>query len=103
MNPKKGELLKKETTNSKFKCKQNKNNQVISNLINNAIKFSTYSIIKFIFKKYVWKKVYINVKDTSRGYRLSVIRHQFSSSTKSKREEFWDFIKNIVEDNSGKT
>ena len=22
------------------------------------------------------------------GYRLSVIRHQFSSSTKSKREEF---------------
>jgi len=53
MNPKKGELLKKETKNSKFKCKQNKNNQVISNLINNAIKFSTYSIIKFILKKYI--------------------------------------------------
>jgi len=32
--------------------------------------------------------VYINVKDTSSGGIDSVIRHQFSSSTKSKRGEF---------------
>jgi hypothetical protein len=34
------------------------------------------------------KKCILMLKTRVVGYRLSVIRHQFSNSTKSKREEF---------------
>jgi signal transduction histidine kinase len=60
--------------------------QVLSNLINNAIKFTTGGIIKItIEKKDIDKKICINVKDPGSGIDPSIISHLFSKfSTKSK-------------------
>ena len=43
------------------------------------------------------KKCILMLKTRVVGYRLSVIRHQFSSSTKSKREEFGILSKILLE------
>jgi signal transduction histidine kinase len=60
--------------------------QVLSNLINNAVKFTTEGIIKIIVeKKDKDNKVYINVEDSGSGIDSSIISHLFSKfATKSK-------------------
>jgi signal transduction histidine kinase len=58
--------------------------QVLSNLLNNAIKFTSSSkeeqgIIKIIVEKIEEeKKVYVNVKDNGKGIDSSIINHLFS-------------------------
>jgi two-component system sensor histidine kinase VicK len=61
-------------------------NQVISNLLDNAIHFTKEGIIKIIVeRKYDEERVHINVKDSGSGIDPSIIRHLFSKfTTKSK-------------------
>ncbi len=65
-------------------------NQVISNLLNNAIKFTNEGTIDIVIEKKDGydeeeKKVFINVKDTGTGIDQSIISKLFSKFiTKSK-------------------
>lgn len=62
-------------------------NQVISNLLNNAIKFTNEGTIDIVIgrKNYDEKKVFINVKDTGSGIDQTIIPKLFSKFiTKSK-------------------
>jgi two-component system, OmpR family, sensor histidine kinase VicK len=80
--------------------------QVVSNLLNNAIKFTTKGIIKIIIEKNeIEKKVYISVKDSGSGIETSIIPHLFSKFvTKSKGGTGLGLYlsKNIVEAHGGK-
>ena len=81
--------------------------QVLFNLINNAIKFTTKGIIKIIVEKRYddEEKVYVNVKDTGSGIDLSIIPHLFSKfATKSKGGMGLGLYisKNIIEAHGGK-
>ena len=83
-------IIKKDTINPiRILADKNRISQVLSNLLNNAIKFTTAEkgIIKIIVEvKYDdGKRVHINVKDTGNGIDSSIIHHLFSKfSTKSK-------------------
>ena len=61
-------------------------NQVISNLLNNAIKFPDKGFIDIIMeKKYIDNKVFINIKDTGQGIDQIILPKLFSKfTTKSK-------------------
>ncbi len=99
-------LIKKETTNSMYILADKiRINQVVSNLLNNAIKFTNEGIIKIIVeKKDEKRKVYINVKDAGSGIDSSIIPHPFSKfTTKSKGGTGLGLYisKNIVEAHGG--
>jgi signal transduction histidine kinase len=82
-------IIKKDTTNLiRILADKNRISQVLSNLLNNAIKFTTEKgIIKIIVEKKCddVKKVYIHIKDIGNGIDSSIIHHLFSKfTTKSK-------------------
>ncbi|MGN6707967.1 MAG: sensor histidine kinase, partial [Candidatus Nitrosocosmicus sp.] len=89
-------LFKKETNPIYILADRTRITQVLSNLLNNAIKFTDSSseaveketgIIKIIVEKKIDErgKVYINVKDNGRGIDPSIINDLFSKfTTKSK-------------------
>ena len=83
-------IIKKDTINQIcILADKNRISQVLSNLLNNAIKFTTAEkgIIKIIVEKKHddTEKVYIHIKDTGNGIDSSIIHHLFSKfSTKSK-------------------
>ncbi len=80
--------------------------QVLSNLINNAVKFTMKGIIKIIVEeKDKDKKVFINVTDSGSGIDPSIIPYLFSKFlTKSKGGTGLGLYisKNIVEAHGGK-
>jgi two-component system, OmpR family, sensor histidine kinase VicK len=87
--------LKKERTNTIYiLADKTRLIQVVSNLLNNAIKFTTKGIVKIIVeKKYDDEKVYIHLKDTGSGIDSSIIPNLFSKfTTKSKGGRVWDCI-----------
>jgi two-component system, OmpR family, sensor histidine kinase VicK len=82
-------IIKKDTINLiRILADKNRITQVLSNLLNNAIKFTTEKgIIKIIVEKKCddVKKVYIHIKDIGNGIDSSIIHHLFSKfTTKSK-------------------
>jgi two-component system sensor histidine kinase VicK len=84
-------LFKKEINPIYILADRTRITQVLSNLLNNAIKFTSSSeeeqgIIKIIVEKIdEEKKVYVNVKDNGKGIDSSIINHLFSKfTTKSK-------------------
>ena len=99
--------LKKERTNTIYiLADKTRLIQVVSNLLNNAIKFTTKGIVKIIVeKKYDDEKVYIHLKDTGSGIDSSIIPNLFSKfTTKSKGGTGLGLYisKNIVEAHGGK-
>ena len=87
------------TENTFVNVDKHRLSQVVSNLLNNAIKFTTTKgIIKIIIeKKYDDKeeeKVYIHIKDTgSDGIYSSIIPHLSQNSLLNQKEEQgWDCI-----------
>ena len=80
--------------------------QVISNLLNNAIKFTEEGIIKILIeKKSDEQKVVISIKDTGSGIDSSIANHLFSKFiTKSKGGTGLGLYisKNIIEAHGGK-
>jgi signal transduction histidine kinase len=82
-------IIKKDKINLiRILADKNRITQVLSNLLNNAIKFTTEKgIIKIIVEKKCddVKKVYIHIKDIGNGIDSSIIHHLFSKfTTKSK-------------------
>ena len=99
-------FLKKGRTNSIYiLADKTRIIQVVSNLLNNAFKFTTKGIIKIIVdKKYDAEKVHIHIKDTGSGIDLSIIPNLFSKfATKSKGGTGLGLYisKNIVESHGG--
>jgi signal transduction histidine kinase len=80
--------------------------QVISNLLNNAIKFTEEGIIKILVeKKPDEQKVVVSIKDTGSGIDSSIANHLFSKFiTKSKGGTGLGLYisKNIIEAHGGK-
>jgi two-component system, OmpR family, sensor histidine kinase VicK len=81
-------------------------NQVISNLLNNAIKFTNKGFINIVIeKKYNENKILINVKDTGSGIDQIILPKLFSKfTTKSKGGTGLGLhiSKNIIEAHGGK-
>jgi two-component system, OmpR family, sensor histidine kinase VicK len=84
-------LFKKETNPIYILADRIRITQVLSNLLNNAIKFTSpseeeHEVIKIIVEKIdEEKKVYVNVKYNGKGIDSSIINHLFSKfTTKSK-------------------
>jgi two-component system, OmpR family, sensor histidine kinase VicK len=104
----KEDFLKKERKDSVYVlADKTRLMQVVSNLINNAIKFTTKGIIKIIVeKKYDQENAYIHIKDTGSGIDSSIIPNLFSKfSTKSKGGTGLGLYisKRIIEAHGGKT
>jgi len=103
-------IIKKDTINSiHILADKNRITQVLSNLINNAIKFtsSAEGIVKIIVeKKYDdEEKVHVDIKDNGNGIDSSIIPHLFSKfATKSKGGTGLGLYisKNIIEAHGGK-
>ncbi|MGN6346927.1 MAG: ATP-binding protein [Candidatus Nitrosocosmicus sp.] len=105
----KEDLLKKERTKAIYTFADKiRITQVVSNLLNNAIKFTSAeeSIVKIIVeKKYDEEEVYIHIKDTGGGIDPSIFPNLFSKfTTKSKGGTGLGLYisKNIVEAHGGK-
>jgi two-component system, OmpR family, sensor histidine kinase VicK len=81
-------------------------NQVISNLLNNAIKFTNKGFINIVIeKKYNENKILINVRDTGSGIDQIILPKLFSKfTTKSEGGTGLGLhiSKNIIEDHGGK-
>ena len=106
---KKEGLIKKETNTYSLYILADRIriNQVISNLIDNAINFTKEGIIKIIVeKKHDEERVYINVKDSRKWYRFidyPLIYFQ-NLQLNQKEEQVWDciYLKKLVEAHCGK-
>jgi two-component system, OmpR family, sensor histidine kinase VicK len=96
---------KKETKIIWILADKNRINQVVSNLLNNAIKFTNKGTIKILIeKKYTEKKVFINIKDSGRGIDQTIIPKLFSKfTTKSKGGTGLGLFisKNVIEGHGG--
>ncbi len=83
---KKERAHKKETKIIYILADRTRINQIVSNLLNNAIKFTKEGTIKILIKKKDdEKKVFICVKDAGSGIEKFIVTHLFSKfATKSK-------------------
>jgi signal transduction histidine kinase len=85
---------------------RNRINQVISNLLNNAIKFTNKGCISIMLeKKYPENEMFVSVKDTGYGIDQSILSKLFSKfASKSKEGTGLGLYisKNIIESHGGK-